>query len=105
MGKKVYHFPYNTCMWPLAHGSALQRSRGRGRRRGRTLILALLCASAHAQVLHERVNVGLRCANGVCYRLASQKTTLPDAIQQDGELLRAPTGGVQPNSEEQVYTP
>jgi hypothetical protein len=70
----------------------------------RRLMIALsllIAGDAVAQVLHERVMVGaLSCTNGVC----SSETGVK-AIEQDGQVLFAPSGGAQPQAGEQVFTP
>ncbi|HZS37678.1 MAG TPA: transglutaminase domain-containing protein [Polyangia bacterium] len=77
-------------------------------RRARALALTLsgigvvtIASHAGAQVLHERVLVGsLTCAGGIC----SSETGVK-AIEQDGQVLFAPTGGAQPAPGEQVFSP
>src|SRR4051812_25014388 len=70
-------------------------------------VLALLSLTrfADAQVLHERVTVGgVKCANGVCWKEGRPQDGA-SALVADGEIVPAPTAGVQPLPGEPVYEP
>ncbi len=70
----------------------------------------LACAAtawAEGPVLHERVFIGppgMRCRGDVCTSTGPDGTQIR-AIEHDGQLIPAPTGGPQPAPGEQVFTP
>ncbi len=74
-----------------------------------------LCVAARADaepVLHERVfglgNGGMRCRGGVCVStdaVGADGKVEVRAVEQDGRLVPAPTGGATPNKGEQVFRP
>src|SRR5439155_11445750 len=67
--------------------------------------LLALARFADAQVLHERVTVGgIKCANGVCWKEGRPQDGA-SALVSDGEIVPAPTAGVQPLPGEPVYEP
>jgi uncharacterized membrane protein YgcG len=75
------------------------------RRAGVWLLATCAAATASAQVLHERVLVGgIKCANGVCWK-DGRPADGAAGIVVDGQVLPAPSSGVQPEPDEPVYTP
>ncbi|HEX6839822.1 MAG TPA: transglutaminase domain-containing protein [Polyangia bacterium] len=78
-------------------------------RRAAVWLLAL-CATttattgASAQVLHERVMVGDKCANGICWK-EGHPADGATGIVVDGQVVPAPSAGAMPLPDEPVYTP
>ena len=76
-----------------------------GRAAAVIVALAAWPAAAPAQVLHERVLVGgVQCKNGVCWK-DGHPADGAAGIVVDGEVVPAPSAGVQPAPDEPVYTP